>query len=491
MRNGMSGGMRVRMAPSPTGRLHTGNARTALYNWLLARHEGGTFILRIEDTDRARSRKEYLDAILEDLSWLGLSWDEGPNVGGPVGPYFQSERGDTYRPAIDRLLADGKAYRCFCTPEEIEARRQAAPQGGRDWRYDRRCLELSEDEAGTLASDGRPYAVRFLVPAGRTSFDDMILGSVEVDNSEIDDLVIARSDGSPTYNFVVVVDDLAMGVTHVVRGSDHISNTPKQILLCRALGGEPPTFGHLPLVLGPDKKVLSKRRGALGVGEYRTMGYLPEALVNYMALLGWSYDGEQEFFTLDELAGKFDIGRVNPKPAAFDPDKLLWMNTQWIQRLPVDERVARLVPFLSRAGLVEEPLTEGARGHLARIVELLGDRIKTLSDVVDLAGFFLAHEVVYDNIAVSKVLTKEGAADTLAALRMVLTALPDFDAETLEAAIRGLAEERQTGLGKMIQPLRVALTGTQVSPGIFETMEILGRETTLARIEKALGLIAS
>lgn len=487
----MSQAIRVRMAPSPTGRLHTGNARTALYNWLLARHEGGKFVLRIEDTDSARSTDEFLKAILEDLSWLGLDWDEGPLVGGPLGPYFQSERGDSYAPVIETLLREGKAYRCFCTPEELEERRKAAPEDGRDWRYDRRCLKLDDEERAELASRGMPSAVRFRVPEGSTVFEDMILGRVEVDNSELDDLVIARSDGSPTYNFVVVVDDVLMQITHVVRGSDHLSNTPKQILLYRALGAPPPLFGHLPLVLGPDKKVLSKRRGALGIGEYRRNGYLPEALVNYMALLGWSYDGGQEFFTLQELADRFDIARVSRKPAAFDPDKLLWMNTQWIKRLSVKERVERVLPFLREAGLVDDAPGDAELRRLERIVALLDDRLKTLADIVSLAGFFLAPDIVYDNIAVSKVLMKVGADDMLRRLGVLLADLPDFGATALEAAIRDFAEERQTGLGKVIQPLRVALTGTQVSPGIFETLEILGREATLARIEKALGLIAS
>ncbi len=477
--------MRVRFAPSPTGFLHIGGARTALYNWLLARHEGGSFILRIEDTDRTRSTKEYLDAILEDLAWLGLTWDEGPNVGGPAGPYFQSERSGSYGPLIQRLLDAGAAYHCFCTPDEIEKRRRLAPKDGREWRYDGRCRGLSDEERSARAAAGDPAAVRFRVPEGTTVFEDMILGRVSVENAEIDDLVMARSDGTPTYNFVVVVDDMEMDVTHVVRGSDHLSNTPKQILIAEALGATPPTFGHLPLVLDQDGRVLSKRRGAVAIGEYRRRGFIPEALVNSVALLGWAHDGVQEFFSLDELVEKFDVSRVSGKPAAFDPNKLAWMNAQWIKRLPVPERTDRVLPFLRGAGLAPEDETAEERRRLERVVDVVDDRLKTLDDIVAQAGFFLASEVVYDNIAVSKVLAKPGADETLAGLHQILTEAPDFEPDTLERQLRGFAEERGLSLGKVVKPLRVALTGGTASPGIFVTLSLIGREKTLARIERA------
>jgi len=477
--------MRVRFAPSPTGFLHLGGARTALYNWLLARHTGGAFILRVEDTDRARSTQEYLDAILEDLRWLGLDWDEGPEADGPRGPYFQSRRSGTYAPLMEKLLAAGSAYRCFCTPEEIEARRQLAPKEGRDWRYDGKCRGLSDVEAVALEDEGRSTAIRFRIPEGSTSFEDMILGGIVVENAELDDLVIARSDGTPTYNFVAVADDLLMGITHVVRGSDHLSNTPKQILIFEALGERPPTYGHLPLVLAPDGQVLSKRRGAVAVGEYRRQGYLPEALVNAMALLGWSYDGVQEVFSLADLVEKFDVERVSGKPAAFDPDKLSWMNAQWLKNLSVPERTDRVLPFLREAGLVPEHLTDDGRTHLEKIVDTVDDRLKTLSDIVPQAGFFLAPEVGYDKIAVSKVLAKPGADETLAGLHQVLSGAPDFEPETLERLIRAYAEKRELSLGKVVQPVRVALTGGTVSPGIFETLALIGRDESLSRIERA------
>jgi len=481
-------GIRVRFAPSPTGFLHIGGSRTALLNWLIARNESGSFVLRIEDTDRVRSTPEYLNAILEDLRWLGLDWDEGPECGGDFGPYLQSERSTSYGPHVEKLLETGNAYRCFCSPEELEERRSRAQAADGGWIYDRKCLGLSDVERDALLAEGRPSVVRFRVPAGKTSFDDMVLGRIEFDNAELDDLVIVRQDGTPTYNFAVVVDDLEMAITHVIRGADHISNTPRQIVIWEALGHEPPTFGHQPLVLAPDKQVMSKRRGAIAVGEYRRRGYLPEAVVNYMALLGWSYEGDQEFFSLDELLRNFDMGRVSKKPASFDPNKLDWMNAQWLKRLDVPERTERVIPFLRAEGLVPEELTPEDRSHLERIVELIDDRLKVLADIGDLGGFFLARDVDYDNIAVSKVLAKPGADEILVGLHRILSECPDFQPETLEGAMRKFAEDAGLSLGKVVQPLRVALTGRTASPGIFETLSLLGREVSLARIDGARGL---
>ena len=482
-------GVRVRFAPSPTGFLHMGGSRTALLNWLFARHEGGSFILRIEDTDRERSTPEYLNAILEDLRWLGLDWDEGPVCGGDFGPYLQSERSQSYGPHVEELLRSGQAYRCFCSPEEIEERRSRAQAADGGWIYDRKCLGLSDDEREAMLAGGRPSVVRFRVPAGKTSFDDMVLGRIEFDNAELDDLVIVRQDGTPTYNFAVVVDDLEMAITHVIRGADHISNTPRQIVIWKALGHEPPTFGHQPLVLAPDKQVMSKRRGAIAIGEYRRRGYLPEAVVNYMALLGWSYEGDQEFFSLDDLLQNFDTGSVSKRPASFDPDKLDWMNTQWLKRLDVPDRTERVIPFLRAEGLLPKELTPEDRSHLEKIVELIDDRLKVLTDIVELAGFFLAPDVVYDKIAVSKVLAKPGADEILVGLHLVLSGCPDFQPETLEGALRKFAEDAGLSLGKVVQPLRVALTGRTASPGIFETLSLLGREVSLARIAGSRELI--
>jgi glutamyl-tRNA synthetase len=481
---------RLRFAPSPTGHLHLGVARTALYNWLVARGSGGVFVLRIEDTDPERSTTEYLEAILEDLRWLGLDWDEGPEVGGPYGPYFQSQRAASYAPHLESLLRSGAAYRCFCTPEELAERRASASAGPSEaWRYDRRCLRLDEEERARLARQGRPSVVRFRVPEGRTSFDDLVQGAVDFDNAQFDDLVIARTDGTPTYNFAVVVDDLEMGITHVIRGSDHLTNTPKQILLWRALGVEPPRFGHVPLVMAPDGLVLSKRRGAMSIGEYRRRGYVPEALVNYMALLGWAYDGTHEIFDRRELTDKFDLGRVGRKPAAFDPEKLSWMNAQWIKRLPVRERVERLLPFLREADLVPAEPAPQTLASIERAVGVIGDRLKTLRDVLGFRWFFLASEIEYDSMAVSKVLGKPGAGEILAGLRQALGRAPDFEPATLEGIVRAFAEERGESLGTVTQPVRVAVTGGTASPGIFETLAALGRDRSLTRIDRALHLM--
>lgn len=477
--------VRARFAPSPTGYLHAGGARTALYNWLFARHHNGTFVLRIEDTDRARSTEEYRKAILEDLTWLGLLWDEGPPDDGPRGPYLQSQRGETYEPHIERLLSSGKAYHCFCTPEELALRRGNAPAGSRAWKYDRRCLNLSVEQRRAFLAGGRPSVVRFMVPEGVTVFDDMVLGTVEFDNSELDDLVIRRADGTPTYNFAVVVDDLLMGITHVIRGSDHLSNAPKQILMFLALGHRPPAYGHLPLVVDQDKQVLSKRRGAVAIGEYRKQGYVPEALVNYMALLGWSYDGAQEFFTTDELVEKFDLSRVSGKPAAFDPDKLAWMNMQWIKRLSIAERTDRAVPFLKAARLLDDETLNERRRWLEDVVAVVGDRLKTLSDIVEQAGFFLAPRITYDNIAVRKVLAEAGAREILTRAETTLAIVEAFDPQALEVAIRQLARELGLSAGKVIQPLRIAVAGKQTSPGIFETLSLLGRDRVLERLAMA------
>jgi glutamyl-tRNA synthetase len=480
--------VRVRFAPSPTGFLHIGGARTALLNWLFAKHAGGSFVLRIEDTDRTRSKDVFLSAILEDLRWLGLDWDEGPETGGAFGPYLQSERSSTYGPHADRLLESGRAYRCFCTTEELEERRARAQQAEGGWVYDRKCLSLTEEEVAARLAEGSPYAVRFRVPEGETVFDDVVLGTIRFNNGELDDLIILRQDGTPTYNFAVVIDDLEMSITHVIRGADHISNTPRQILIWKALGHEPPRFGHQPLVLAPDGQVMSKRRGAVAIGEYRRRGYLPEAVVNYMALLGWSYGTDQEFFTLDELKREFSIERVSRKPASFDPDKLDWMNEQWIKKLDVAERTGRLIPFLRSEGLIKGTLSEAELERLREIVELIGDRIKRLTDIGDLAGFFLARDVIYDKIAVAKVLNKPGAGEILAGLHRVLSECPDFRPETLESAIRDFSEAVGLPLGKVAQPLRVALTGRTASPGIFETLSLLGRETALERIQNARGM---
>src|SRR5579863_1420263 len=400
--------LRVRFAPSPTGYLHVGGARTALFNWLLARRYGGVFVLRIEDTDVERSSAGMVDGILEGLSWLGLDWDEGPNVGGPYAPYFQSDRLDKYRAAAAALVASGHAYYCYCTAEEIKAKREAAEKASGGWLYDRTCAALPAAEIAARESRKMPRAVRFRVPAGVTRVDDLVHGPIEFDGANIEDFVIVRSDGHPTYHLSVVSDDIEMRITHVVRGDDHISNTPKQILLYRALGAEVPQFAHVPLILGPDKKRLSKRHGATSVTEYATQGYLPEAMVNFLALLGWSPGGNQEVFTRDELVALFALDGISGGNAVFNLEKLEWFNQQHMMRLAPEELARRIRPSLERAGLWDAAYLGDLHVWFFAVLELLKPRAKRLDDFVDQGRFFFSDTVEFDEAAVAKQLRVAG-----------------------------------------------------------------------------------
>ncbi len=465
--------VRVRFAPSPTGHLHIGGARTALFNWLFARHNRGVFVLRIEDTDRTRSTEEYIEAILEGMTWLGLDWDEGP--------YRQTERMDIYRAHVERLLEEGKAYRCYCRPEELEARRKEALSRGLPAKYDGRCRELREPPAG------RRPAVRFRMPqTGRTVVDDLIRGRVVFENEQLDDLIILRSDGTPTYNLVVVVDDVQMGITHVIRGDDHLNNTPRQIHIYRAFGFEPPRFAHLPMILGPDRTRLSKRHGATAVLAYRDLGYLPEALLNYLARLGWSY-GDQEIFTREELIEKFSLGNVGKAAAVFNPGKLLWLNGQYMKNTP-PERLARLVrPFLVKEGLIA-PDQHLDMGWLSRAVDTLKERAKTLLELAALLRYYIAEDVEYDEKGRTRFLT-ERALPLLVDLKEGLASLEDFTASAIEGLFRSLIERHGIKLKDLAQPVRVAVTGRTESPGIFDVLEVLGREKALRRLQRAIDLI--
>jgi len=484
--------VRVRIAPSPTGFLHLGVTRTALYNWLTARAAGGSFILRIEDTDRARSTDEFLQAILEDLRWLGLDWDEGPEVGGPRGPYLQSQRGDMYAPYVAKLLERGAAYRCYCTQEELEHRRRSrGATEAEAWKYDGKCASLTDEERTALENEGRSAVVRFRVPEGTTSFVDAIQGAVEFDNAQFDDLVIARGDGTATYNMAVVIDDIEMAITHVIRGSDHLTNTPRQIMMWKALGHEPPVFAHMPLLFGQDGQVLSKRRGAVSIGEYRRRGYLPEAIVNYLALLGWSPGSGEDILGLDEITREFDVSKLSRKQSTFDPDKLAWINAQWMKRMDVPERTDRILPVLREEGLVKGDLDAERRAWLESVVALIDDRVKTLRDVLEFDWFFLESDVGYDSMAVSKVLAKPGAGDILAGLKQRLSEAESFGPDELESVIRGYADEIGLSAGKVMRPLRVALAGKTSSPGMFETLSLLGRDRVLRRIDRAIELTAT
>ena len=459
--------VRTRFAPSPTGYLHIGGARTALFNYLFAKKHGGKFILRVEDTDVLRSTEESVKAILDGLRWLGLDWDEGP--------YYQSKRFDLYREHAQKLLDSGRAYRCWCTPEELEERRKKALQEGRPPKYDGRCRFRTDTPEG-------PSAVRFKVDAGRTVVDDRIRGKVAFDHEQIEDFVVLRSDGTPTYNLCVVVDDATMEISHVIRGDDHLNNTPKQILLYEALGYSLPEFAHLPMILGPDRTRLSKRHGATSVTAYREMGYLPHALVNYLARLGWSY-GDEEIFSKEELIEKFSLENVGRSPGVFNPEKLLWLNQHYIKETPDEELARLLVPHLKSLGV-----DASSDSRLVKIVATLKERSRTLKEMAEAGLFYFVEEVEYDPKAARKFLTPERLG-VLEELIEMLEKLKRFSEKEIEGVFRTLMEKRGLKLGHMAQPVRVALSGRSVSPGIFETMEAMGRDMTIKRLKRAVEFI--
>jgi glutamyl-tRNA synthetase len=458
--------VRTRFAPSPTGDLHIGGARTALFNWLLARHQKGIFVLRIEDTDVARSTQESIQVILDAMTWLGMDWDEGP--------FYQTQRIHLYREAAEELLGKGRAYRCYCTPEELEAKREVALKAGLKPKYDRTCLHRK------LPHPDAPFAIRFLSPdEGKTVVEDLIQGRVEFDNTELDDLIILRSDGLPTYNFSVVVDDATMAITHVIRGNDHLNNTPRQIQIYQALGYPLPAFGHVSMILGPDKKKLSKRHGAQSVMEYKKMGYLPQAVVNYLVRLGWSY-GDQEEFTREELIEKFSLEAVGKSAAAINPGKLDWLNSQYVKRTDLDELVKMFRPFVEARGYSTTDLN-----LLKKVVLSLRERVKTLVEMADLSEFYFSEGIAYDQKAAEKFLNR----DSVSVLEQVVDALSKeaaLDKERCHRLIQQLAETRGVPLVKVAQPLRVALTGKTVSPPIDEVMGILGQEVVIQRLQRAI-----
>jgi glutamyl-tRNA synthetase len=479
---------RVRFAPSPTGYLHIGGARTALFNWLYARRHGGAFVLRIEDTDAERSSWEMVSGIVDGLRWLGLDWDEGPDVGGPHAPYYQSERLDGHRAMAARLVAEGRAYYCYCSPDTIQQKREAAEAAGGGWKYDRACLALTADAIAAHEAAGTPRAVRFKVPAGATRFDDRVRGSITFDNANIEDFVILRSDHQPTYHLSVVADDIAMAITDVVRGDDHISNTPKQVLLYEAFGTTTPRFAHVPLILGPDKKRLSKRHGATSVMEYHRLGYLPEAMVNFLALLGWSPGNDREIFTLDELAAHFSLEGISGGNAVFNPEKLDWFNQQHMMRLPLDELARRVQPRLEDAGLWRDSFATTDRAWLERVLDLLRPRVKKLGQFVDEGRPFFDAAVTYDEAAVKKHLGVSGMRAHVLELSSRLAAAPTFDRAALEPLLRNTAEERGVKAAALIHATRVAVTGRAASPGLFEVLELLGSTRVIERLSRAASI---
>lgn len=466
--------IRVRFAPSPTGHLHLGGARTALFNWLFARHHNGTFILRIEDTDRTRSTEEFIESILDGMRWIGLDWDEGP--------FRQTARFDIYRGYVEKLIGSGHAYYCYCSSEELEQRRKEALSEGRPPRYDGRCRDLKTPPQGISPS------IRFRMPEkGETVVEDLIRGRVLFENSQLDDLIIMRSDGTPTYNFVVVADDVDMGITHVIRGDDHLNNTPKQIHIYNAMGYDIPEFAHLPMILGTDKTRLSKRHDATSVIAYRDMGYLPHALLNYLVRLGWSY-GDHEVFTKDELIRYFSLEAVGKSASVFNPEKLLWLNSEHMKNTPAETLGELIMPFLKADGLIKTDDTIDMQWLSTKAIHSLIERCRTLRELSNSLRYYISDYVPIDEKAKGKFLTPN-ALPYLKEIQDSLSGLPDFTSGQIEKLFIALTERHGIKLGIIAQPVRVAITGNTVSPGIFEVLEIVGKEKTLKRLQKAIELI--
>lgn len=479
--------IRVRFAPSPTGYLHVGGARTALYNCLFARQKGGKFILRIEDTDRSRSADEAIKAIMNDLGWLGLDWDEGPDKDGSFGPYRQTERVDLYQGAVHQLVEEKKAYLCFCFPEELKERREKAIALGKSPAYDRRCRDLTPDQVLACQKEGRKPSVRIAAPMeGQTVVEDLIKGKITFDNINIDDYVLLRSDGTPTYNLAVVIDDETMDITHVIRGDDHLSNTPRQLILYDYLGYTPPKFAHLPMIMGPDKQRLSKRHGATAIEEFRKEGFLPGAMLNYLALLGWGYDEKTTFFTPKELIEKFSLEKVSKNPAIWDPSKLEWMNGHYIRQRRPEELTKEVFPFLKDAGLIAELPSGDKLNWLNKVVALSQERIKTLREIVSLTDFFFKKEIEIDKEATEKFLTAPEAQTILKLTLEKLAEIEEFKTEKIEKAFRQIPEELQIKPKVVFQTIRATITGKTISPPLFESIELLGHDLTVERIFSAL-----
>ena len=485
---GSTTGVRVRMAPSPTGSPHVGLARTFLFNWAFARHAGGTVVFRMEDTDAARNTQESHDALIEVLHWLGLDWDEGPEVGGPVGPYLQSERADIYADALVRLRHGGFSYDCYCTNDEVEARRKAA--GSKIMGYDGFCRDLDADQVAAFVAEGRSPVVRFRMPDRSVTFDDLVRGEVTFRSEHVPDYVLARANGQPLYTLVNPLDDALMGITHVLRGEDLLSSTPRQIALYEALielgiAHAVPRFGHLPYVMGEGNKKLSKRDPQASLLGYREAGFLPEGLLNYLALLGWAIAEDRDVFSLDEMVAAFDIARVNPNPARFDLKKAEAINAAHMRLLPVSEMAERVVPHLVGAGVLSDPPTDYERDLLAKAMPLVHERMNRLTEAPAMLGFLFTEKVEYDEADVAKLLDDEGRR-VVAAAHDGLSGLDTWTTEAIDDALRTTLVE---GLGlkprNAFGPVRVAVTGRRISPPLFESLELLGREVTLARLATA------
>lgn len=498
--------VRVRFAPSPTGFLHIGGVRTALFNWLFARRHKGVFVLRIEDTDEVRSTVQAVEAILKGMSWLGLDWDEGPEIvmqnsefkmqsKGDYGPYFQMQRLDIYRKYAEQLVTDKKAYRCYCLPKELEQRRKESHKLGLPPKYNGQCRNLTLEEEEKKKAEGRKPVIRFRnLEVGRTKINDLVKGEVAFENVLLDDFVILKSSGVPTYNFAVVIDDALMKITHVIRGDDHISNTPRQILLYEAFGWTIPRFAHVPMILGADKNRLSKRHGATALSEYKEKGYLPCAMINYLALLGWATEDSQQIFTREELINKFSLERCGRSAAIFDPQKLLWMNGEYIRKAEVKELTKEAFYWLKEAKLVNgesiwDEMLEEERKRFEKAVSLEQEKIRLLSDIPFLIKYMVTDRFEYDSRAVERTLKKEGVVEILKEINNYLVGLEDFSRGGLEQGIREFCLKKQLKTSKVFHPLRVATSGRMQGPGLFALLEFLGKEKVIKRIERTISLL--
>lgn len=486
--------IRVRFAPSPTGYLHVGGARTAIFNWLFARKHDGKFLLRIEDTDVARSGREIVDAIIHGLTWLGLDWDEEI--------VYQSQRLEVYKNHSAQLIEAGKAYKCFCSKEELDAKRKKAAAtyknnsiassdgidiAKREYKYknERTCLKLKPEEVEAFEREGKPFVVRLKLPEGETNFKDQVYGEIRVNHSQLDDFIILRSDGYPTYHLAVVVDDHEMGISHIIRGDDHLSNTPKHVLLYQAFGWAAPVFAHVPLILGPDKKRLSKRHGATAVGEYKKTGYLPESVLNFLSLLGWSSGDDREIFSRDELIREFDISGISKKSAVFDETKLEWMNAQYLNTLDSDRLLHLVLPQLAEKGLITQELAMEKRDYVLKIIDLIKPRAKRLTEFPERMRYFFVDPDRYDEKGIRKHWKDPRQIERFEILISRLENSAEFNVAGIEPVLRGLSEEWNLSAAKVIHPTRLALTGLTFSPGIFEVMELIGKQTVIRRLQKA------
>ncbi len=482
--------IRVRFAPSPTGYLHIGGARTALFNWYFARQNKGKFVLRIEDTDTERLKEDSVSQILTSMKWLGMDWDEGPEVGGEYGPYYQSQRMELYKKEALRLVQEGKAYYCFCTAEELQAERDQQKKTGKNFRYSGKCSSISLEEAQKRLAQGEKAVIRFRLPRkGEVKVKDLIRKQVSFSLDQLDDFIIMKSNGMPAYNFACVVDDNAMAISHVIRAEEHLSNTPKQVLLYEALGYNLPEFAHLSMILAPDRSKLSKRHGATSVEEFREQGYLASALVNYLTLLGWSPGGDQELVSVEETIQNFELTKVSKNAAIYDTKKLTWMNGQYLTSENIREIVDQTLPFMVERGLITGQQATDDYGEITKIIDAVRERVKTLVEIVDASEYFFKEITSYQEKGVRKYFSKPGVDELLEKGRKALTEVEDFTVEETENAYRRLIDELEIKGGAIIHPTRLALTGRTVSPGLFDIMALLGKERCLKRLNQAIEYI--